>query len=304
MPAVIEDLSGTDEEAPEQAGGEQPADGEGGAGETGEQPADTGAEAGEAAGAAAAGDESDLIVTLGEESPPSEQHEESRAPEWVRELRKTNRELQRQNRELQDKLKATEPAARATEVGQKPTLEGCDFDGERFESELTAWHERKRQADSERQEREQAEQKAQADWKAKLDAYGTAKAALKVRDFDDAEDAIKATLNVTQQGVILQGAERPELLVYALGKNPAKAKELAAITDPVKFAFAVAKLESQLKVQPRKAPPLPERPVRGSAPSSGAVDSQLERLRADAERTGDYTKVAEYRRQQRMKQAA
>ena len=105
--------------------------------------------------------------------------------------------------------------------------------------------------------------------------------------------------NVTQQGIIVQGADNPALVVYALGKNPKKAKELASITDPVKFAIAVGKLETQLKVTNRKAPPPPEKTLQGTGPKSGAVDSTLERLRADAEKTGDYTKVLQYKRQKR-----
>ena len=97
----------------------------------------------------------------------------------------------------------------------------------------------------------------------------------------------------------------PVLVVYALGKNPKKAKELASITDPGKFAFAVAKMEAQLKVNPAKRPPAPERAITGSsAPISGTVGSTLERLRAEAEKTGDMTKVIRYRNQLREKQAA
>jgi len=104
---------------------------------------------------------------------------------------------------------------------------------------------------------------------------------------------------------VLQGAENPALVVYALGKNPKKAKELAAINDPVKFAFAIAKLESQLKIQPRKTAPPPERTApSGNAPISGATDGHLERLRSEAMRTGDMTKVIRYKQQQREKQSA
>ena len=96
---------------------------------------------------------------------------------------------------------------------------------------------------------------------------------------------------------MVQGAKNPALVVYAIGKNPAKAKELAAITDPVKFAFAVANLEAQLKVTPRKSKPEPERvPGGASRPLSGTVDSHLERLYDEARRTGDYTKVTDYKR--------
>jgi len=242
-------------------------------------------------------DDEVIVVSIGEESPPQE--EEKPAPEWVRDLRKQHRELQKRNRELEAKLNQ-EPAAPAVqELGKKPTLEDFDYDAEKFEASLANWFERKRQAD-EQVAKLQAERDNQAkEWQAKLDGYGKAKAELKVKDYDEAEAIAQESLNVVQQGVILQGAENPALLVYALGKNPKKAKELASISDPVKFAFAVAKLETQLKVTNRKAAPPPEKTVQGSGKVSGTVDSTLDRLRADAEKSGDYSKVMAYKRQKR-----
>jgi hypothetical protein len=241
------------------------------------------------------GDE--VIVSIGEETPPQEQ--EQRAPEWVRELRKSHRELQRQNRELQAKLESTQTETKPAVLGAKPTLEEHDYDAEKYEAALADWFERKRQADEQAQQAKRAQEEQAQAWQAKLDAYGKEKAGLRVKDFDDAEMAIQEVFNVTQQGVVLQGAENPALLVYALGKNPKRAKELADIKDPVKFAFAVAKLETQLKVTNRKPAPAPEKVVSGNASVSGTVDSTLERLRAEAERTGNYSKVIEYKRQKR-----
>ena len=123
-----------------------------------------------------------------------------------------------------------------------------------------------------------------------------------MRDYDDAEEVAQQTFNVVQQGVMIQGAEDPALVIYALGKNPKKAKELAQIDDPVKFAFAVAKLESQLKISNRKAATRPESKVSATAPIKGAVDSTLERLREEASKTGNMDKVMAYKRAQ--KQAA
>jgi hypothetical protein len=241
----------------------------------------------------------DVVVTIGEEAPPAE--EETPAPEWVRELRKNHRELVRENRELKEKLTTTSTAeTKPAALGQKPKLEDHDYDTEKFEQELAKWYDRKRAHDDAVAQAEAAQKDQQKAWQAKLDNYGKAKAELKVKDMEDAEATATETLNVTQQGIILQGAENSALVIYALGKNPKKAKELAAITDPVKFAFAVAKLETQLKVTNRKAAPPPEKTVSGSAPKSGAVDSTLERLRAEAEKTGDFTKVTAYKRQKRQ----
>jgi DNA polymerase III alpha subunit (gram-positive type) len=242
-------------------------------------------------------EDDEVVVSIGEESPPPE--EETRAPEWVRELRKANREKERRIRELEAKLQTTQTENKPVVLGVKPRLEDYDYDAEKFESALDEWHDRKRQHDLESERAKQAEQQQQQAWQAKLDAYSKAKAELKVKDYEDAEAIAQEVFNVTQQGIVLQGADNPALVIYALGKNAKKAKEIADIKDPVKFAFAVAKLEKELKVTNRKAAPPPERTVRGTGPVSGSVDSTLERLRAEAEKTGNYTKVHQYRQQRR-----
>jgi len=244
------------------------------------------------------GDSDEVIVSIGEEAPPPE--EQTHAPEWVRELRKTNRELQRQNRELQGKLQSTaQTETKPVVLGKKPSLEEHDYDADKFEAALADWFERKRQADEANAKQEAEVMNQQKAWQAKLDGYGKAKAELRVKDFEDAEAVAQELFNITQQGVVLQGADNPALVIYALGKNPKKAKELSDIKDPVKFAFAVAKLEKELKVTNRKAAPPPERIVSGTGRVSGAVDSTLERLREEAARTGNMTKVIQYKAQKR-----
>ena len=244
-------------------------------------------------------DEGFVAVTIGGEAPPPEDEEAERAPEWVRDLRKQYREEKRRNKELQEQLAKTTGAAKVAELGEKPTLEKADYDTERYEKELAAWYERKRKHDEVEAARQAEAQAADREWRQKLEGYQSAKATLKVRDYDEAEDVVQDAFSVTQQGMILQGAENPALLVYALGKNPKRAKELASIKDPVKFAFAVARLETQLKVTKRKASSKPDPKITGTGRVSGAVDSTLERLRADAERTGDYSKVFQYKKQKR-----
>lgn len=244
-------------------------------------------------------EESDeVVVSIGEEAPPAE--EEQRAPEWVRELRKANREKERRIRELEARLQTTaQTENKPVALGPKPKLEEFDYDADRFEQALDAWHDRKRQHDLQTEMVRQAELQQHQAWQAKLDSYSKAKAELRVRDYEDAEAIAQEVFNVTQQGVILQGAENPALVIYALGKNPKKAAELAKNTDPVKFAFAVAKLEKELKVTNRRAAPAPERVIQGTGRVSGAVDSTLERLREEAARTGNMTKVIQYKAQKR-----
>jgi hypothetical protein len=241
-------------------------------------------------------DADEVIVSIGEEAPPPE--EQAHAPGWVKELRKANREKEKRIREHEAKLTQT-TEKKPVILGPKPKLEDHDYDADRFEAALADWFDRKRVADVESQKVQQAEQAQKQAWQEKLDGYGKAKAELRVRDFEDAEAVAQELFNITQQGVVLQGADNPALVIYALGKNPKKATELAKIEDPVKFAFAVAKLEKELKVTNRKAAPAPERMISSTGRVSGAVDSTLERLREEAARTGNMTKVIQYKAQKR-----
>jgi hypothetical protein len=241
----------------------------------------------------------EVVISINGEAPAPEEDEEARAPDWVRDLRKNYREEKRRSKELEQRLAQVEQrnTQAVAPLGQKPTLEKADYDTDRYEKDLTAWYEKKRQHDEREATVKSEHQAVQKEWERKLESYQGAKAGLKVRDFEFAEDVVQDNLSVMQQGMIVQGADNPALVVYALGKNPKKAKEIASITDPVKFAFAVAKLETQLKVSNRKAQSSPERKISGTARPSGAVDSTLDRLRSEAEKTGDYSKVFQYKKQ-------
>jgi hypothetical protein len=238
--------------------------------------------------------EEEMVVMIGDE--PVEDKTEA-APDWVRELRRKNREDQKRIRELEARLASqTQPPQT---LGKKPALEEFDYDTDKYESALADWIDRKKGYDAQLEAKKREEEEQVQTWQSKLETYAQARTSLKVKDFEDAEQTIAEMFNVTQQGVVIQGAENPALVIYALGKNPKKAKEIASIADPVKFAFAIAKLETQLKVANKKSAPPPEKVVGGTAPIRGAVDSNLDRLRQDAERTGDYSKVLAYKRQKR-----
>lgn len=249
-------------------------------------------------------EETELVVSIGNEEPtPDPVAEEARqAPEWVKELRKQNREQQKRIRELERSMQA--PAAQGetnTAPPKKPTLADVDYDTGAYEEKLDGWYKAKAEYDRQANERQRAQEAVKGAWEAKISGYNTAKAELKARDFDDAEAVIADTLSVTQQGIILDGAEKPALLIYALGKNPKKAAELAAITNPVAFAAAIGRLEASLKVTQRKPSAAPEQIPSGNARKTGAVDNTLERLREEAGKTGDFTKVMAYKRQQQKR---
>lgn len=289
--AVIEDEPPQDGGADESIGADESGDGDGKP--EGEQ---------QAGGQA----DDEIVVSIGDEPGPDEE-DEKRAPEWVRDLRKSNREKDRRIRELEAKVATATPTQQAIVLGEKPTLDGCDYDAEKFERELEAWHNRKRDLDDQQRQRAQTEEQQCAQWQGRIDAVKTAATGLKVKDYDDAAQSFEDTFSMVQQGIVIGGPEDPKssaLLRYALGKNPKKAKELAAITDPVKFTFAVARLEAQLKITPRKSAPAPDSRVRSSVAGAAAVDSQLQRLRDEAAKTGNMSKVIAYKNEQRAKQRA
>ena len=244
--------------------------------------------------------EEELVISIAGEDPSEEEEEQKNAPGWVRELRKSSREKDKKIRELESKLQASgQTAPKIPALGKKPTLDDHDYDPDAYEAALTDWFDRKRIHDNHEAQVLAQQEESQRAWESKLASYGKSKTELKVKDFDDAESYVQEKFNVTQQGIMLQGLENPALMVYALGKNPKKAAELSAIQDPVKFAIAIGKLESTLKVTPRKSAPPPTKSITGNGPVSGSIDSTLNRLRAEAEKTGNYTKVLAYKRQKK-----
>lgn len=229
----------------------------------------------------------DVSVTIGDEKPPVEE----KAPGWVREVRQKNRELAKENADLKKRLDGQKTVAT---VGKEPEMSDpeIDYDADKFKAAYAAWNDKKRKADDDAAKVVEQQKAEQTAWQTKLDAYGNAKTLLKVPDLDEAEALVQETLSERQQAIILKGAKNPALLIYALGKNPAKLQEVAKITDLVEFAATVFRdVEGQLKVTKKPAPPAPEKKVEGTGSKSGTVDSTLDKLRAEAERTGDYSKV-------------
>lgn len=240
-------------------------------------------------------DEDEFEITFGDEAAPASKGNDS---DLVKHLRQVNRE-QAEKLAKYERGEIPAPQPRKIEVGEKPTLESCDYDEAKFETELDAWKERKRQADEAEAQITQRTQAEQQRFAKKLEGFAAGKTALKVRDFDAAETAVVSTLSQVQQAVIIEAADDAAKLIYALGRHPEKLKSLAAIENPIEFTKALVKLEGQLKVTQRRTPPDPDRPQRGSAPLASGTDKTLERLEREAAKTGDRSAVIRYKRQLR-----
>lgn len=237
-----------------------------------------------------------LVVEIGGE-------EDDEEPEHITELRRRYREQQKRLKELEAKAVTTTAVA---QLRAKPTAEDHDYDNEAFAEDLEKWFAEKAEHDKREAEAKAIQERANQRWQQRLSYYDEGKEKLGAQDYDEAEATVAEILapgfpgilaEDVRLGIIKQGAKDPAALVYALGKNPAKAKELAEIDDPVEFAWRAAALEASMKVVRGKAPPPEKRLNTGVAGVAGAMDNTLERLRAEAEKTGDYSKVVAYKRQ-------
>lgn len=224
----------------------------------------------------------------------------------IRQVREAQREEAKKRkaaeRELAEfKAKAAAPAQdQAPVVGAKPKLEDFDFDSDQYEAATERWYEQKQARAAYEAKQRSTEESKKAEHEKVLTTYRANAAALPVDQakFKAAEAEVVSTFDTLQQNILLK-SKAPERLVYAIGNNPAKLEELAKIKDPIALAYELGRVESSLTVtKQKKSAPAPDRPLTGG--SSGNVDSTLERLEAEAEKTGDRSKIVAFRRQLRQ----
>jgi hypothetical protein len=247
------------------------------------------------------GEETEEVVQIGEEAAPPPEESGERDSTVITELRRRHRELDRENKELKARLEGGKPTTEAPRLPERPKLADFDYDEEQHQEAMDAWYAKKREVEAHEAAQAKAVEQAKEAARKVHEDYAASKQALKFKDFQEAEDEVLASLSEVQQALILEGAENPALVVYALGKNAGKLRELAAVTNPVKFAVALGKLEKDVKVTKRTSTskPAPETTVRGNT-SASTSSATLDRLRAEADKTGDRSKVVAYLKQQKQ----
>lgn len=205
---------------------------------------------------------------------------------------KEKRRLERELEEARAKLPKQEP-----ELGPKPTLDQYDYDETRFAEAYDKWAERRDAMNRSDQQKLDAQRKEQEEINNFRQSYAKRSESLGVQDFKETEAEVGSLLSQTQTGLLMRGADDPASLVYALGKSPERLVELSKITDPVKFTVAVAKMEINLNSTRKPSKPAPEARISSERSSSSiSGGSALEKLREEAARTGDYSKVVDYKR--------
>ncbi len=247
-------------------------------------------------------DDGEVEVTFGEK-PDDESQEDGEddedASSVIRNMRKREREkdkkLRQVERELEQLRKAQQPQQQVPELPPKPTLESCDWDESEFEQKLIDWQKQASQVEQAKAKAQEQQQALVREAEAKRTAYQEDAKKLKVKDFADAEEEVVSIFDQARQSILLEASDNPALLVYALGKNPAQLERLSKITSLAKFAAELGKLEKDLKVSKPTKPAPADTNLRSNAPASGS-SKKLAQLEAEANRTGDRTKLIAYKR--------
>lgn len=215
------------------------------------------------------------------------------APEWVKNTRNENRELKRQLRELQKQQGQPEQQT----LREKPTLDAHEYDSDAYEQDYAAWLSEKSQHDAAVQAEQQKYQQYRDRYKSDVDAIK-----IKAPDYDEVESSVVDVLSEQQQGLLQMAADNPAKMVYALGKNsPAQLERLSKL-DEVQFVKQIALMEQQMSSKTKSRNPNKPKPktheLEGAA---GGADTQLAKLESEADKTGDRSKVAAYKRKMRNK---
>lgn len=235
----------------------------------------------------------EVVITVGDEEP---EPEESQAPGWVKDVRIQNRELKRKLREFE--AQKTHESNAEDDPGPEPTIadKDIDYDSDVYSSKFKIWHNKTQKKEKADKEKADKDKKHLDDWNATLSNYGQKKNNLKVKGFTESEALVQEILSETQIGIILDGAEDPAKVVYAIGSDTKRANDLAGITSPVKFAVAMAKLEVSLKTTKRKPAPPPASVPKGTAVGGVNTDKKLEKLYNEAAKSGDMSEVRAYKK--------
>lgn len=212
------------------------------------------------------------------------------APEWVKKVREENRELKRQQREWQQQ----QGQAQQQGLREKPTLDSHDYDSDSFEQDYEQWIAEKTQHDTQMQAERAKYQKYDDTYKQSVDEVRA-----KVPEYDEIEQSIVDVLPPQRQAMIKMMVDNPARMVVALGKSPSKLQALSELDD-MQFAKQIVLLEQSManvKRNPSKPKPTSHK-LDGVA---GGGDSQLAKLEAAADKTGDRSAIVAYRKKMRNK---
>ena len=262
------------------------------------------------------------VFSLEAESPTDEddeldEEEIAKAPKWAKNLRKQTAIQSKKNKEQNEKIKELQaivdsknvPAVDETApvLGKRPNVEDYEYDAEAFNVALDKWIEQKQKVDAYSSKIRNVEEKAKEEWKTKENRYYELKSKLRSdsvseEEINEYEKKALSILSDSQQRVIVEDCDNPALVIANLGKYPEKLREFAGNKKLISFAVAVAKFETKVgdKRERKRKAPSPEVIPKSTSTSKG-VSAEEQRLEREAVKTGNRTKLINYRQKQRIK---
>ena len=207
----------------------------------------------------------------------------------LRAVRDAHKQERARARALEAELAALKaaPIVEDEAMPEEPTMEGCGYVEATYKAKMREFYAAEQRVEAKRQERISEAAVADADYKERFGKYTEGKQALKAPDFESAEAIVRSKLTPQQQSVLIRNCDDPAKVVLALGRSVNALDTISQVKDIDRFAFQIAKMEGRIVTAP-KAPPPPESKIVGNSSSAPAISSNLQKLRTQAEKTGDY----------------
>lgn len=248
-------------------------------------------------------------LAFGEESLTSE--DEPEESEGIKNLREANRQKKQELKELRERMAQMETQTQQAQpqelpfIDEEPQLEDFDYDQEEYQKAMSEHYQAKQRHDAQKLQQQHQLMEVQKRVQENYVEFNKSKDAFKHPEMDDVEQDVADALG--QRSVhlleVLRDDPHAAQKVFTLGKKKDVLQKLSSIQDPVLFGMELGKTLSQVSVKPRRSPKTSPEASMNSSGGKG-VDSNLKRLEAEADRTGDRTKVAAYKRQLRAKSNA
>ncbi|HHR6017793.1 TPA: scaffolding protein [Providencia alcalifaciens] len=235
-------------------------------------------------------DDSEQAFYFGDNELASPVSEDEKDTGLVKHLRNTIKEKDKELREAR-KQQTHQPVTQQqlTPPPRMPQLsdEGIDYDDAVYSQKVQEWAESNARYQSQKAEQERQQQSLQQAHQQKIASYQERVKSLKVSGYQQAEQSVIEEVPEQIQAMIIHFAEKPEMVVLALGRNAELRQQMANATDPVAVGRLIGSIESKAKIMPKpknKAAATPE--VKGG---TGAVLNNLDKLKEKARETGDWS---------------
>ncbi|CAM3700041.1 scaffolding protein [Xenorhabdus thuongxuanensis] len=237
--------------------------------------------------------DSEQVFYFGEEELGSPSSDEEKDQGLVKHLRSTIREKDKALKAFRRQQQPPQQPELQQPVIQPPRMpqlsdEGIDWDEDIYQTRMTEWADKNSQYLNQKAEQDRQQQALQQAHQQKMATYQARVKSLKVPSYQQAEQAVIDDVPEVIQAMILHFAEKPEMVVLALGRNAELRQQMANATDPVVIGRLIGSIESKARMMPKpknNAATTPE--VKGG---NGAALNNLEKLKSDALESGNWDK--------------